>query len=330
MQNDEAAEMTLPSSVTIETSGTEGVPRKVVLSAEQFHASARIGQEIEDLQPGDCWLNCLSMEHVGGVAIAYRCRQAGATMIRHSTFDVEQVALTLQRHPVTHLSLVPVMLIQLLDHFEMERAPAALRTVLIGGDRLPKAVAARALHQGWPLLIGYGMTETASRITLLRLTEKMLTQWQPDDVGPPLPGIELSIGGRGEVRVRSEELFPGENREVVTGDRGEIDQRGHLHIHGRLDYQILSAGRLIDPAMVESQLLACPAIDRVAVTAVADAIWGSRIVAVLEHPINHEIEMWVQENIESGLRPRCWVCIEQLPYTRSGKVDRHRLQQYVA
>ncbi len=322
--------MQLPDTITIETSGSEGKPRQITLSAETLYASARMGQAIEDLQAGDCWLNCLSPNHIGGQAIAYRCAAAGATMRSHPQFDSQRIASELALGAITHLSLVPVMLSRLLEQMAGHSPAPQLRTVLIGGDRLPKLLALRAVRQGWPLLVGYGMTETASRVTLLRLTTENVEGWEEHDVGPPLPGVELSIGTQGEIRIRSERLFPGEGREIVTGDRGEIDERGHLHVHGRLDHQILSAGVLIDPLSVEQQLQQCSEIEQIGVTSVKDSQWGEVVVAVVEYPLSETALHWIRQHLSSAVRPRRFKVVEQLRYCGVGKLDRRWLRQVVA
>ncbi|MBT3488561.1 MAG: AMP-binding protein [Gammaproteobacteria bacterium] len=316
-------------SIILETSGTEGIPKTVVLSYETLYASARIGQKMEALHAGDCWLNCLPQYQIGGLAIRYRCELAGATMLLHGSFNPQRIEQDCMRYAVTHLSLVPVMLSKLLHHFADGPPPATLRTVLMGGDRLPKSLALQAVKAGWPIVVSYGMTETASRITMLRLDVNNIGSWDEHDVGKPLPGVSLTIGGEGEVRIRSEQLFAGETREIVSGDAGAIDQRGHLHIHGRLDDQILSAGICIDPVEVEQRLQACPWVDSVGVAGCPDREWGALIVAVFEQPLDDAVKQWVREQMPSHLRPRRFIVVEQLQRTVSGKLDRHWLRKVV-
>ena len=314
----------------LETSGTEGVPKKVWLSEQTLRASALMGQAAEDLRAGDCWLNCLSSSHIAGAAIRYRCEEAGATMLRHQRFDPVAIDREILQSSVSHLSLVPVMLSRLLDHYQQRPAPESLRTVLIGGDRLPKALALRAVDQGWPLMVSYGMTETASRIAMLRLMSENIEAWEESDVGPPLPGITLSIDAEGAIRVQSETLFPGEQREIRTRDHGAIDSRGHLHVYGRLDYKILSGGVLVDPLTVEQELLMCPAIADVGVTSVADAEWGERIVALIRRGGDTaEIEQWIHQ-LPGSLRPRLWFYRESIERNQAGKIDRLQLREWVA
>ncbi len=315
--------------IILQTSGTEGVPKQVSLSHETFRASARIGQTMEQLQAGDCWLNCLPQHHVGGLAIRHRCELAGATMLLHHGFDLQKIQQDLEQHAVTHLSLVPVMLSKLLNHYGERVAPASLRTILIGGDRLPKPLAQRAVDQGWPLVVSYGMTETASRIAMLRLTRDNIEAWQEGEVGPPLPGVELSISEAGAIEIRCEALFPGEDRTIHTRDRGYLDRRGHLHVQGRLDYMILTGGELVDPVVVEQRLLECPWIEDAGVTAVPDLEWGEQIVAVVQHSGTLEqIEAWSQQ-LPGHLRPRRWIDLQQLKKSAIGKIDRKWLRTIV-
>lgn len=316
------------SKIILESSGSEGAPKEVMLSAEMLRASARMGQKMEDLQPGDCWLNCMPLHHVSGLAIEYRCREAGATMLRHQRFDPQRIGADLRQHPVTHLSLVPVMLSRLLDHFEEEPAPKSLKTVLIGGDRLPRPLARRAVEQGWPIVVSYGMTESASRVTMLRLDQENIGSWSGEDVGPPLPGIELSIGAGGEIRIRSEQLFGDPEFELVTRDHGYLDPRGHLYLQGRIDQTMISGGVTVDPVRVEQLMLEAPGVEEVGVTSIPDPEWGERIVALVRGEGSlEEIRRWAGENIPSPIRPRIIRRVSTLPRNRLGKLQRRRLSE---
>jgi O-succinylbenzoic acid--CoA ligase len=62
------------------------------------------------LLPGDLWLDCLPLHHIGGLSILWRCTRAGAGVLLHEGFAVEAVTKCLANQPVTHLSLVSAML----------------------------------------------------------------------------------------------------------------------------------------------------------------------------------------------------------------------------
>jgi long-chain acyl-CoA synthetase len=115
----------------------------------------------------------------------------------------------------------------------------------------------------------YGSTETTGLVSLQPSTEA-----NPTTAGRPCPGIEVKIADRGEVLVRSGNVFrgylknPEATREVIdadgwfhTGDAGFIDPRGHLVIIDRAkDVGTLSDGTPFAPQFVENKLKFSPHI----------------------------------------------------------------------
>ncbi|NBC47521.1 MAG: AMP-binding protein [Gammaproteobacteria bacterium] len=148
--------------VLVETSGSSARPKLAMLSATNVAASCVKVNERLAVGPGDAWLCVLPRQHVGGLAIGYRCALAGAAMIVRERFDPATVLCALDEHGVTHLSLVPAMLQRLLD--QGRPPPPGLRVVLLGGQALDPSLARRGVGAGWPLYLGYGMTETFSQI----------------------------------------------------------------------------------------------------------------------------------------------------------------------
>lgn len=122
---------------------------------------------------------------------------------------------------------------------------------------------------GYAVVQGYGMTETASLISLnhpFRATE--------GSVGKILPGREFRLAEDGEILVRGENvasgywekgtLRPTEENDggwLRTGDLGELDAEGNLRFRGRKKSVIVTpAGLNIYPEDLESALRKQPAI----------------------------------------------------------------------
>src|SRR5574343_144920 len=124
------------TALIIATSGSEGQPRAVLLGNAQLDAAAAGANARLRLQAGDLWLNCLPLQHIGGLSILWRCARAGAGVLLHGSFDAVQVAADLAIQPVSHISLVPAMLARLLELGA--RPPASLRVALIGGAALSR------------------------------------------------------------------------------------------------------------------------------------------------------------------------------------------------
>jgi len=144
-----------------------------------------------------------------------------------------------------------------------------------GGAALAKETELFFKRLGFAVVQGYGMTETASLISLnhpFSATE--------GSVGKILPGREFKLAEDGEILVRGENVSSGywengELREGVdggwlrTGDLGELDANGNLKFRGRKKNVIVtSAGLNIYPEDLESALKRQPAIRDAVVVAI--------------------------------------------------------------
>jgi long-chain acyl-CoA synthetase len=115
----------------------------------------------------------------------------------------------------------------------------------------------------------YGSTELTGLVSLQPDAEA-----NPTTAGRPCPGIDVKIGDRGEVLVKSAGVFQGyfkneaATREVIdpegwfhTGDAGFLDPRGHLVIIDRAkDVGALADGTAFAPQFIENKLKFSPYI----------------------------------------------------------------------
>ena len=123
---------------------------------------------------------------------------------------------------------------------------------------------------GVTILEGYGLTETSAPAT-----SNLPGSIKIGSVGKPMPGTTVAIAEDGEVRVRGAQVFRGywhneaATAEVVsqgwldTGDLGELDDEGYLHITGRKKELIVTAGgKNVAPAVLEDRLRAHPLVSQ--------------------------------------------------------------------
>lgn len=119
---------------------------------------------------------------------------------------------------------------------------------------------------GVPLVEVYGQTESTAVITLNAPGFRA-----PGKVGLPALGLELSIAPDGEILARSPGVMLGYYREEAataatvqdgwlhTGDVGELDEAGQLHITDRKkDLIITAGGKNVAPQYIESKLRTSP------------------------------------------------------------------------
>jgi long-chain acyl-CoA synthetase len=127
---------------------------------------------------------------------------------------------------------------------------------------------------GYAVVQGYGMTETASLISLnhpFRATEGA--------VGKILPGREFKLAEDGEILVRGENVSSGywergalrpvdQQGWLRTGDLGELDAEGNLRFRGRKKNVIVTpAGLNVHPEDLEAALRKQPSVRDCAVIA---------------------------------------------------------------
>ncbi|MBZ0095581.1 MAG: AMP-binding protein [Sulfuricella sp.] len=329
----------------IATSGTQGEPKAVMLSGANLQAGVLASRSRLPLQAGEAWLACLPLYHIGGMAILYRCAEAGAAVVLHEGFDPQRVWDDLEKYRITHISLVPAMLARLLD--AGRGSPPALRVALIGGGPLSAALAERARDAGWPICASYGMSETGSQVATLC---GMPQGWAPGQVGSPLPGFGVEVVGEdgrptsgiGRIRIRGAAVMAGyaspqyqpglglEQGWFTSGDLGCIDAQGNLTVLGRHDDMLVSGGTNVHPQQVEEVLKRCPGVADAALTSVADDVWGDLLVAVVVAEADDEaLENWCRNELTGAMRPRRFVRLPALPRNALGKLDRQALRDLV-
>lgn len=110
---------------------------------------------------------------------------------------------------------------------------------------------------------GYGMTETATLSTA-----NVPGAFKFGSIGRPVPGVEMTVADDGELLVRGGNIFQGyyKNAEATaetidadkwlhTGDLGQIDEDGFVHITGRKkDIIITAGGKNLTPANFENAM----------------------------------------------------------------------------
>ena len=310
------------------TSGSTGEPRQVGLTYGNFLFSA-VGSAFNiGVEPADRWLCCLPLSHVAGLSIVLRSVIYGTTAVLLDGFDTDQVASTLTSGGITVLSLVPTMLLRLL---EAEADLSAPRAILIGGGPVPEAALEEALARGATVVQTYGMTETCSQVTTL----------SPEDAarkigsaGRPLLTTHVRIDGD-EILVQGPTVSKGAldpDGWLHTGDLGHIDEEGFLYVTGRRSEVIVSGGENVMPAEVESVLLAHPAVADAAVFGRPDREWQEAVWALVVLVEGAEVG-------EDELRSHCAVSlagfkvpkridfVSALPRSPSGKLLRGELVQ---
>lgn len=281
-----------PSKTTIvETAGTSGEPRGVMLSEANLASNAIALSEASGGDGDELRLSFLPMEHL----YARTC-DLYTWVVRGSRLVLAESPKTVFRDAKivrpTVINGVPYFFQKAIDLADKEGV--SLRQLLggeikrcyCGGAPLAPDIEQRFFDEGVPLFTGYGLTEASPVVTV-----NTPAAYKLGTVGRPLPGVEVRIAGDGEVLVRGPNVMLGYYNDpeataaalrdgwLYTGDLGELDSDGFLTITGRKkELIVLATGKNVAPSRVEALLCASPWIEQACV--LGDSEKGLRALVV--------------------------------------------------
>ena len=320
------------------TSGTTGRPKGAVLSHGNLLAGSEALRLAWQWTARDRLVLALPLFHMHGLGVAlHGTLHAGASALLLARFEPAPVLEAIERWSATLFFGVPTMYHRLADE-PGARALARLRLCVSGSAPLPADLHERIRElSGQRILERYGMTET------VMLTSNPLEgERRPGSVGLPLPGVEVRLSGEpAEIQVRGPNVFAGywerpeanaeaftEDAWFRTGDLGELDAAGYLHIVGRAKELIISGGYNVYPREVEEALAACKGIAEACVVGEASDEWGERVVAYVVAEGDPSLESLRSElagRLAAYKHPRALYVVDRLPRNALGKLQRHRL-----
>lgn len=339
------------------TSGTTGSPKGVPTTHEAFLTNAEnmvrcMGQSREI---GEEFRTLISVPlfHVTGcnsqlLAAAY----AGGTAVIMPALDLPGLITTLAGERISSLVTVPAVYALVLRHPEFTGADVSgVRWVGYGGAPTAPSLV-RALRESFGDAIvfnGYGMTETASLMTVLPDSDAVE---HADSVGYVVPSGDIGVVPLGDDPMTGELVVRGANvmagywnrpdataTAVVdgwlhTGDVVRVDHAGRVHIIDRLKDIIIRGGENVSSVEVEAALLAAPGVTDACVLAVPDDVMGEKVgavlvgdqqgvdvAAVLKHCSGKLADFKVPQYIT--------VVTDALPRTASGKLLKGQLREQV-
>ena len=339
-------------SIIILTSGTTGTPKGANRSAPP--SLAPVGGVLSHVpfQSGEVTALPSPMFHALGFLHATIAMMLGSTLVLRRRFKPATLLEDVEKHQVTAMVVVPVMLSRMLDHLEgLQPKPnlSSLRIVFVSGSQLGAELASRALKDLGPIVYNlYGSTE----IAFASIARPKDLSINPATVGPVVKGIvvkilddngnEVPTGQVGRIFVRN--TFPfkgytgGGGKQIIdgmlsSGDVGYFDEHGLLYVSGRDDEMIVSGGENVFPAEVEDLISGHPEVIEATALGVEDKEWGARLKAFVVKAegatIDEDaIKNYVKEHLARYKVPREVVFLDVLPRNPTGKILKRELREH--
>lgn len=330
------------------TSGTSGCPKGLRITHGARSAHSETLAATIDLGRDDVTLCALPLSTNFAHAMQlFPALAVGATTVLQREWNAETALSAMAEEAVTWFCGVPTMFHDLLEVRDGGLAPESLRVLLPGGG--PTAPAdARALEETFdaPVLLGYGLSEVAGRVTCNPLAEdrrldtagmRYLGQVELRD---PETREPVPTGETGEIAVASVSLIDGylddcRTREAFddegwfhTGDVGRWDDE-HLVVAGRVDDRFVCGGQNLYPAEIEACIAELDGVDAVAVVPEPDdrkgAVPVAYVVSRYDSLSTDAVRDHVIERLHPNKHPRRVHFRRSLPRTDVGKVDRDAL-----
>jgi fatty-acyl-CoA synthase len=338
------------SKIIILTSGTTGTPKGANRSTPA--SLAPIGGVLSHVpfRSGEVTSLPAPMFHALGFLHATIAMMLGSTLVLRRKFKPANVLADIEKHKVTALVVVPVMLSRILDAFDgMERKPdlSSLRIVFVSGSQLGAELATRALKDLGPVVYNlYGSTEIAFA-TIARPKDLSIN---PATVGPVVKGVKVKLFddngnevAQGEVgRIFVGNTFPfqgytgGGGKQIIdglmsSGDVGYFDEHGLLYVSGRDDEMIVSGGENVFPAEIEDLISGHPEVIEATALGVEDEDWGHRLRAFVVKAEGASldedtIKTYVRDHLARYKVPREVIFLDELPRNPTGKILKRELR----
>ena len=338
------------------TSGTEGLPKGVMLTHNNILASERAYCARLNLTWQDVFMMPAPLGHATGFLHGVTAPfLIGARSVLLDIFTPDACLALLEQQRCTCMLGATPFVYDLLNVLEKQPADlSALRFFLCGGTTIPKKVARECQQRGIKLLSVYGSTESSPH-AVVNLDDPLSRFMHTD--GYAAAGVEIKVvddarktlppGCEGEEASRGPNVFMGyfdepeltaramdEEGWYYSGDLCRMDEAGYIKITGRKKDIIVRGGENISSREVEDILLQHPKIHDACVVAMSDERLGERSCAyvVLKAPhhslsLEEVVAFFSRKRVAKYKYPEHIVVIEKLPRTASGKIQKFLLRK---
>jgi 2,3-dihydroxybenzoate-AMP ligase len=341
--------------------GTTGIPKLIPRTHNDYVYNSKMAAAVTGVGPEKILLNVLPLAH--NLPLACPGLQGyllhGGKVVLANTTRSEVLFSLIERHRITHIAVVPALLIRLINDPTITKFDlSSLLVIQSGGQRLQPEVRRRTkeLIPSVTVQENFGMAE--GLLMFVRFDDpedvRMETVGRPvspddevrlvdDDDNEVVPGEVGELLARGPYTLRGYFGVPEYNARAFTTDgfyrSGDLMRRhpsGNYVVEGRKKDLINRGGEKISAEEIENLILAHPAVQNVACVPMPDPILGERMCAyVILQPgntltLNQLVVFLMKEEIAKHKLPERLEVVDDFPLSAFGKVSKKELTERIA
>ena len=341
--------------------GTTGIPKLIPRTHNDYVYNSKMAGSVTGIAPDSVLLDVLPISH--NLPLACPGLQGfifkGAKIVLSTDTSPENMFRLVEKHRVTHIHVVPALLIRLLadpsiTHYDL----SSLRVIQSGGQRLQPETRAKTkeLIPSVTVQENFGMAEGV--LMFVRLDDP--AEVRMETVGRPIcPDDEIMlldeddnivpVGEIGEFCCRGPYTLRGyygaeeHNKRAFTPDgfyrSGDLMRQhasGNYMVEGRKKDLINRGGEKISAEEIENLILSHPAVQNVACVPVPDPDLGERMCACLvlhrgqALSFDELIRFLDAKEMAKIKLPERLLILDDLPLSNFGKVAKKRLSEMAA
>ena len=342
--------------------GTTGVPKLIPRTHNDYFYNSTIAIEVNKPRDGDVLLTVLPVEH--NLPLACPGLQGflikGLSIVLSTSVRAADVFDLIQKHKVTHLEVVPALLIRWINdpaaqHFDL----SSVRVIQSGGQRFQPEIR-RQTQEVFPNCLvqeNFGMSE--GLLMFVRLDDpedvRMETEGRPlspddevllldDDDNLVQAGEVGELCCRGPYTLRGYYRSPEYNARAFTPDgfyrSGDLMRQhpsGNYIVEGRKKDLINRGGEKISAEEVENLILMHPAVQNVACVPMPDPVLGERMCAYVILRSGHSdlalselVNFLMTKEMSKQKLPERIEVVSEFPLSAFGKVSKKTLSEQIA
>jgi 2,3-dihydroxybenzoate-AMP ligase len=336
--------------------GTTGIPKLIPRTHNDYAFNTRNAVSVCDIRADSVLLDVLPIGH--NLPLACPGLQGflsqGCAVVLHTSAAPEEVFPLIDRYAVTHIHVVPALLIRWTESPQMSTHDlGSVRIIQSGGQRLQPEVRRRTelALRNCRVQENFGMAE--GLLMFVRLDDpqdvRMETVGRPiceddevlilgDDDERVVFGEVGELCCRGPYTLRGYYRAPEHNQRAFTADgfyrSGDLMRQhssGNYMVEGRKKDLINRGAEKISAEEIEELILRHPAVQNVACVAMPDRVFGEKNCACVVLRQGHELELPALVDFLNGFDlakfklPERIERFEEFPLSNFGKVSKKDL-----